>query len=73
VQRDEKLIVLIFPDPDYVQQHKLQPADIQKLMEHHVKTVNHQPPHYISIAGFELQEQEFVKTPKRSIKRFLYK
>lgn len=73
VQRDEKLIVLIYPDPDYVQQHKLQPADIQKLMEHHVKTVNHQLPHYISIAGFELQEQEFVKTPKRSIKRFLYK
>lgn len=73
VQRDEKLIVLIFPDPDYVLSHKLQQTDIQKLMEHHVKTVNHQLPHYISIAGYELQEQEFVKTPKRSIKRFLYK
>lgn len=73
VQRDDKLILLIFPDPDYVQQHKLNASDIQKLMEHHVKTVNHQLPHYISIAGFELQEQEFAKTPKRSIKRFLYK
>lgn len=73
VQRDDKLILLIYPDPDYVQQHKLHPSDVQKLMEHHVKTVNHQLPHYISIAGFELQEQEFIKTPKRSIKRFLYK
>lgn len=73
VQRDEKLIVLIFPDPDYVQKHKLSQADINKLMEHNVKAVNHQLPHYISIAGYELQEQEFVKTPKRSIKRFLYK
>lgn len=72
VNRGDKLVALIYPDPDMVAKEKLTREDIEKLFEHHRKAVNHQVPHYISIAQVEIQEKEFAKTPKRSIKRFLY-
>jgi long-chain acyl-CoA synthetase len=72
VNRDDRLVALIYPDPDIVEKEKLTREDLEKLFEHHRKAVNHQLPHFISIAQVEIQEKEFTKTPKRSIKRFLY-
>ncbi|HNX42798.1 MAG TPA: AMP-binding protein [Bacteroidales bacterium] len=72
VSRNNKLIALLYPDQDVVAHEKLAREDLEKLFEHHRKAVNKQVPHFISIAGFEIQDKEFAKTPKRSIKRFLY-
>lgn len=72
VSRNEKLIALIYPDQDVVAKEKLSPEDLQKLFEHHRKAVNHQLPNFITIAHIEIQDKEFAKTPKRSIKRFMY-
>lgn len=72
VSRNEKLVALVYPDQDVVANEKLTREDLEKIFEHHRKAVNHQLPHFISIAQVEIQDKEFVKTPKRSIKRFLY-
>jgi len=72
VSRNDKLVALIYPDQDMVAKEKLTHEDLEKLFEHHRKAVNHQLPHFISIAQVEIQDKEFAKTPKRSIKRFLY-
>jgi long-chain acyl-CoA synthetase len=72
VQRNGKLIALIYPDQDAVQKHNITAEMLKKLFERHLKVINRKVPRYMKLAGFEMQESEFVKTPKRSIKRFLY-
>lgn len=72
VQRDDKLVALIFPDQDVIESNKYTPDDILKLYNHYIKEVNEIVPSYMSISKFELHPEEFVKTPKRSIKRYLY-
>lgn len=72
VQRNAKLIALIYPDPEVVEKHKITPEMLHKLFERHVKVVNHKLPKFMKVNGFEIQAAEFVKTPKRSIKRYLY-
>jgi long-chain acyl-CoA synthetase len=72
VLRDEKLVVLVYPDPDAVASQKMTDEDIQNLYRQHLKDVNGLLPSYMNISKFEIHPEEFVKTPKRSIKRFLY-
>ncbi|MFO7723732.1 MAG: AMP-binding protein [Bacteroidales bacterium] len=72
VQRGEKLIALIYPDQDYVTKEKLTREQLADLFEQHRKTVNSHMPHYIHVHGVEIREEEFLKTPKRNIRRFLY-
>ncbi|MBQ7192383.1 MAG: AMP-binding protein [Paludibacteraceae bacterium] len=69
VEREGKLVALVFPD----QQGELsfrQP--IAELMRENLQKLNNLLPRYSQIAKVELQEKEFEKTPKKSIKRFLY-
>ncbi|MEE1253536.1 MAG: AMP-binding protein [Paludibacteraceae bacterium] len=65
VDRDHKLVALIFPE---------NPGDnnVVALMEEHRVALNKQLPQYSQIASVEVVPQEFEKTPKKSIKRFLY-
>ncbi len=72
VQRGEKLVALIYADPETVELHKISPVMLQKLFERHLRVINHKLPKYMKVSGFEIQSAEFVKTPKRSIKRYLY-
>ena len=46
--------------------------DLQKKIEKNQKELNKLMPNYMAISKIELQEEEFVKTPKKSIKRYLY-
>ena len=52
---------------------KLGEEDLKAIMEQNRKDLNTQIPAYEQICGIKIMEQEFEKTPKRSIKRFLYK
>lgn len=72
VQRNEKLVALIFPDPEYVQKEKLTNDDLATMFETYRKEINEQTPGYMNVSQVEIRSEEFVKTPKRSIKRFMY-
>jgi len=72
VQRNGKLIALIYADPEVVEKHSITPAMLIKLFERHIKIVNRKFPKYMSISDIDIQPAEFIKTPKRSIKRYLY-
>ncbi len=72
VQRDEKLVALIYADPETVETHNITPEMLQKLFERHIKIANHKLPKYMKVSAVEIQPTEFIKTPKRSIKRYLY-
>ncbi len=72
VNRDNKLVALVFADTDAIK--KSQPdKTVEEIMEQNRLAVNKLVPGYCSISAFELVKEEFEKTPKRSIKRFLYK
>ncbi len=72
VHRDEKLVVLIYPDPDAVASHRMTADELQNLYSQHLKEINALLPSYMNVSKFEIHPEEFVKTPKRSIKRFMY-
>ncbi|MBP5323136.1 MAG: AMP-binding protein [Bacteroidaceae bacterium] len=72
VDRNGKLVALIFPDFDQLTAEGKTEKDLPALMEENRKKANEQLPSYSQIAEVVLQAEEFEKTPKRSIKRFLY-
>ena len=73
VQRNgDKLVVLVYPDPDAVESGNLSEEDLYNLYKHYLKEINASFPAYMSISKFEIHPEEFAKTPKRSIRRFLY-
>jgi len=73
VQRDEKLVALVHPDYDEAQTLGLTETDIQQTMQQNREELNQTQPPYCRIAAIEIQQEEFEKTPKKSIKRYLYK
>jgi long-chain acyl-CoA synthetase len=72
VQRDDKLYGLVYPDPELIKKNKTTQPELEKKMEDNRKLLNSQLASYEQLAGIILQKEEFEKTPKRSIKRFLY-
>ena len=73
VQRDDKLVGLVYPDFDEAKTQNLSMEQIKKTMEQNRQTLNETQPAYCKLATIEIQEEEFEKTPKKSIKRYLYK
>ncbi|MBI9068977.1 MAG: AMP-binding protein [Salinivirgaceae bacterium] len=72
IEKDGKLHALIFPDTEKVEQDGLNAEKVGVEFERQKKELNQQMPNYMSIAKIEVQNQEFIKTPKKSIKRYLY-
>lgn len=73
VQRGDKLVALVHPDMEEAKSMGLSQEDLQGVMEEHRQELNAQLPAYSRLQAFEIQEEEFMKTPKKSIKRYLYK
>ena len=73
VQRGEKLVGLVYPDLEEAKELGLNDADIKNLMEENRKKLNELTPAYCKLSDIEILNEEFIKTPKRSIKRYLYK
>ena len=73
VQRGNQLVALIHPDIDEANSMELTAEDLQNVMEQNRQDLNAQLPVYSKLQAFEIQEEEFQKTPKKSIKRYLYK
>ena len=73
VQRDEKLVALVYPDTDEIAQQRMSNEEVQQKMELNRQEINAELPAYCKISSIELRTSEFEKTPKKSIKRYLYK
>lgn len=72
-QKDNRLAALVYPDFDDAYAHGLNDADIERIMEENRVNLNAALPAYSQIARIKIHPEEFEKTPKKSIKRFLYK
>lgn len=72
ILQQDKLVALIYPDSDDAFAHGLHQSDIERVMEDNRQELNRQLPAFSQIARFKLYPEEFEKTAKKSIKRFLY-
>lgn len=73
VQRGEKLVGLVYPDFDEAATMQLNDSDLENIMEENRQELNSSQPPYCRLAAIEIVKEEFEKTPKKSIKRYLYK
>ena len=72
VQRDTKLVALVHPDMDEAKNMGFSDEDLRNIMEQNRNGLNEMIPAYEKISEIEIYEEEFEKTPKKSIKRYLY-
>ena len=72
VQRGEKLVGLVYPDFDEAATMRLNESDLEGIMEQNRQELNSTQPAYCKLAAIEIVKEEFEKTPKKSIKRYLY-
>lgn len=72
VQRDTKLVALVHPDIEEAKAMNFTKEDLQDIMNQNLAGLNQQLPAYEKISEIVIHEEEFAKTPKKSIKRYLY-
>ena len=72
IQKEDKLIGLVFPDFDEAKNLGLSHDDLVKIMEQNKQELNAALPAYCKLSAIRIHEEEFAKTPKKSIKRYLY-
>lgn len=72
IEENNKLIALIYPDKDYMEAQGIAESEYPKIFNDEMRSINKRLPGYSKVVNFRLQDEEFAKTPKRSIKRFLY-
>ena len=73
IQKDDKLVALVYPDYEEARNLGFSKDDLQNIMEQNMAELNQVMPSYCKISKIRLQDEEFEKTPKKSIKRYLYK
>jgi len=72
VQRESKLVALVHPDLEEARLMRFTREDMEGIMEQNRTTLNQTLPAYEKISEIVIYEEEFAKTPKKSIKRYLY-
>jgi long-chain acyl-CoA synthetase len=72
VMRDNKLVAMIYPDLKLMEKNNVSWEQLPEIFEQLRRKINQQLPHFKRIARIEIRKEEFEKTPKRSIKRYLY-
>ena len=73
LQRGDKFVALVVPDKEEAQTMNFTTDDIVSVMEQNRKELNLQLPPFCQLSAIEIHEEDFAKTPKKSIKRYLYK
>ena len=73
VQKGDKLVALIYPDYDEAKNLGISKEDLSHVMEQNLIELNQLIPSFSKVTSFRLMDEEFEKTPKKSIKRYLYK
>ncbi|MDR2811377.1 MAG: AMP-binding protein [Tannerellaceae bacterium] len=72
IYQEGKLVALIYPDQEQIDRENLEGAKTEDLMQENLQQLNKKLPFYSKVSSFKLFSEEFEKTPKRSIKRYLY-
>jgi long-chain acyl-CoA synthetase len=72
IAEDNKLIGLIFPDYEMMKRDNISEEQLIAILDKTKKEVNEKIPDFMAVSKFRIHPEEFAKTPKRSIKRFLY-
>lgn len=72
VQKDDKLVGLVHPDMETANSLGLNETDIAEIMEQNRQELNRSLPSFCRISEMKIHHEEFMKTPKKSIKRYLY-
>lgn len=72
IQENNKLVGLVCPDLDEAESIGLTRPDIEEVMEQNRLQLNNELPAYSKLSAIRLHDEEFEKTPKKSIKRYLY-
>ena len=73
VARDNKLVALIHPNFEQMDKEKINIKEVRSRIQVSITQLNQELPAYSKLASFQIYEDEFEKTPKHSIKRFMYK
>lgn len=72
ISENDKLVALVFPDFEMMKQNNITEEQLQEILEAYKKEVNERLPDFMNVSKLRIHREEFAKTPKRSIKRFLY-
>jgi long-chain acyl-CoA synthetase len=72
ISEDNKLVVLIFPDYEQLKNAGIEGDQVLPSLDNVRKEINERLADYMAVAKVRIHPEEFAKTPKRSIKRFLY-
>jgi len=72
IAEDNRLIGLIYPDYETMKRDNISEEQLVSILDQTRKEVNERLPDFMTVSKFRIHPEEFVKTPKRSIKRFLY-
>jgi long-chain acyl-CoA synthetase len=72
ISEDNKLVALIYPDFEMMKKNNISEEQLIPILEQTRKSVNERVPEFMAVHKFRIHPEEFAKTPKRSIKRFLY-
>ncbi|MGB4292046.1 MAG: AMP-binding protein [Bacteroidales bacterium] len=72
IDEDNRLVALVYPDYDQLKSDNIPEDKIPEVLDEIRKRINNRLPDYMGVSKVRIQKEEFAKTPKRSIKRFLY-
>jgi long-chain acyl-CoA synthetase len=72
IERKGQLVALIYPDYELADKNKISEKDLEKIMAQNHQDLNKLLPGYMKLHKWEITPTEFEKTPKKSIKRYLY-
>jgi long-chain acyl-CoA synthetase len=72
IENKGRLVALVYPDHENAKNNGIEDVQLEAIMENHRKNLNKELPVYMNLAKIRIYPEEFEKTPKKSIKRFLY-
>ena len=72
IEKDGKLIALVFPNFELAAEAKITDQQLEEIMEENLRVINEEQPNYAKVSRIQIFPEEFEKTPKKSIKRYLY-
>lgn len=72
IEKNQKLVALIYPDYEMADKHFVNESALKEILEGHRRELNKHLPAYMNLSSIRIYAEEFEKTPKKSIKRFLY-
>jgi long-chain acyl-CoA synthetase len=72
IEKDGKLVALVFPNVESAAEAQLTGQQLKEIMNDNLRILNDEQPNYAKVSRIQLFPEEFEKTPKKSIKRYLY-